>query len=549
MLFGGADAVRAQHDGHREAMLEFTSGKPERALQRLERLLEEPESLWRALGGAYARAGRTVRLKGEDYRQLVEPETHYTLALLHSHRGDGDKALEHATKALAAGLPFERFVAGPREAFEALYATEDFQELAALESVALIHGPMLGAVTEDAVSFWVRTAKESEVTVRVLGGNGAVAAGATGTTREADDFTTVIRVTGLQPDSTHLYEMLIDGAAVDLPAAEFRTHPPRGTGSAFRVVFTACAGYAPEHERVWTTIRDQDPLALLMLGDNVYIDDPRHPITHRFCYYRRFSRPEWRELVGGRGVYAIWDDHDFGDDDSFGGPEINEPAWKREAWNVFRQNWNNPAYGGGEEQPGVWFDFQIGDVHFIMLDGRYYREPNGRHDRHPPESENPSMLGPVQLAWLKRTLRESEATFRIICSPVPWALGTAPGRQALDKWEGFPAERQAIFDFLAEHQIDGVLLLSGDRHRSDLHQIKRENGYSLYDFMSAIPTNYHTHPVMQGEGFVFGYNEDNCFGVLHIDTTLEDPKLVLEVMGIDGESIKTHELRLSELSH
>ena len=550
ILHGGI--AHGQHDGHREATIEITRGQPEKALQRLEEILEEPGSLWRGKRGPYARVGKTVDTMGEKYRKLVEPETHYTLAMLHSIQGDGNKALEHAKAAVDAGLQFERFLAGPRDAFAALYETEGYKEWSAtLDANSLLHGPMLGHITEDAASFWLRTADESEITIHVMPAGGSEAKSATGKTRREDDYTAVIRVTGLKPDTEHTYQLLIDGELAEVSNPKFRSHPPQGESSGFRVVFTACAGYAPEHERVWHTIKSRNPIALLMLGDNVYIDDPEHELTQKFCYYRRYSRPEWRDLVSGRGVYAIWDDHDFGEDDSFGGPEIDEPAWKREVFNVFRQNWNNPAYGGGDEQPGVWFDFHIGDVHFIMLDGRYYREANGRFpNNHPPQSENPSMLGPVQLAWLKETLAKSEATFKVIASPVPWADGTSPrGNQKFDKWEGFPAERQAIFDHLAENEINGVVLLSGDRHRADARRIDRENGYSLYDYMSAIPTNYHTHPLVEGPGYLFGYNEDNNFGVLEFDTTLDDPKMIFEIRTIDDESIWTHELRLSELSH
>ena len=543
----------AQHDGHREATIDMNHGRAERAQERLETLLEDPVALWRGQGGAYARVGKTLEEKGVGYfRELVIPETHYTLSMLHSMQGDAAKALEHAQAAVAKGLQVERFVAGPREAFAALYAAEGYREwLAAQHPQGLLHGPMLGHVTEDAASFWVRTAEESAVTIQVTPEYSCGGISASGTTRSEDDYTAVIRIDGLQPDSEYSYRVMVDGALADRPKDFFRTAPERGQASSFRVVFTACAGYAPEHERIWHTIKDQEPMALLMLGDNVYIDDPEHEITQQFCYYRRYSRPEWRDLVASTGVYAIWDDHDFGLDDSFGGPEIDEPAWKREVFNVFRQNWNNPAYGGGDEQPGVWFDFYIGDVHFIMLDGRYYREANGRFPRnHPPQSENPVMLGPVQLAWLKETLLESRATFRVIASPVPWADGVAPrGRQKYDKWEGFPAERQAIFDHLAENEINGVLLISGDRHRADVHRIDRENGYSLYDFMSAMATNYHTHPLVEGSGFLFGYNEKNNFGVLEFDTNRADPTITMEIRNIDDESVWTHELRLSELSH
>ena len=29
------------------------------------------------------------------------------------------------------------------------------------------------------------------------------------------------------------------------------------------------------------------------------------------------------------------------------------PVWKRPVWRLYRENWNNPAYGGGREQPDM----------------------------------------------------------------------------------------------------------------------------------------------------------------------------------------------------
>ena len=66
---------------------------------------------------------------------------------------------------------------------------------------------------------------------------------------------------------------------------------------------------------MWTTIDKRNVSALLLLGDNVYIDDPEHQLTQRYCYYRRQSRPEWKQLVGSTSVYSIYDDHDFGTND------------------------------------------------------------------------------------------------------------------------------------------------------------------------------------------------------------------------------------------
>ena len=140
---------------------------------------------------------------------------------------------------------------------------------------------------------------------------------------------------------------------VPLENTRFSTYPGPGAGAKFAVAFGGGAGYVPKWEYMWDTIGKQKPAALLMLGDNVYIDQPELTLCQDYCYHRRQARPEWRRLVAATPTYAIYDDHDFGKNDCVPGPEIDEPAWKRRVWNIFRRNWANPSYGGGEEQPRV----------------------------------------------------------------------------------------------------------------------------------------------------------------------------------------------------
>ncbi len=540
--------IKAQHDAHRDAVREIVRGEYDTAEERIEKVMQDPSAIWRSLTNAYERAGRTVESEGTEYKRFVIPENYFMMSMLSSMKGDAGAALEHAKVAVKEGLPFERLVVGPRDAFATLHHSRAFQKWAEKESELLIHGPMLGNVSSDGASFWVRTAKEAEVKVLVrpkgyssLKNNLSAAS----RTSAGNDYTTVVRIDGLQPHTTYNYSLEIDGKNIIVEDATFKTYPEQGTPGKFSIAFGGGAGYVPEHERIWTTIKKNDPLALLMLGDNVYIDDPEHLITNRYCYYRRQSRPEWKQLIAGRGVYSIWDDHDFGMDDSYGGPEIEIPSWKRPVWEVFSQNWNNPAYGGGNKQPGCWYDFYIGDIHFIMLDCRYYRESSGRHD---PRVDNPSMLGPVQFKWLKKTLKNSQGTFKILVSSVPMSPGTkGEGIGRLDTWDGYTEERDEIHKFLYENNISGVTVLSADRHRSDVRRIPREKGYDMYEFMSSVLTNYHTHPVVETPELIFGYNDDNTFGLVHFDTTADEPNLIFEIVTINNESIWSMNLKLSDL--
>jgi len=465
-------------------------------------------------------------------------ESLFGLAVVYTQMGEVGKAMKYVKQAVDSGLPFGRFLAGPRDLLKTLMKSVEFQEFSKRHATELLHGPMLGCVTDSRVRFWVRTA--TEVPVQVLVSNSEemeapIKSNVVGTT-ESRDFTAIVFVQGLKPDTKYYYELLINGKK-ESKQWSFRTFPPPGTKAKFQIGFGGGAGYTPQHERMWRTIISHNPMAFLLLGDNVYIDNPTRPAVQKYCYYRRQSRSEFREFSSSTPIYAIWDDHDFTTNDGWGGPEIDKPEWKIPVWRLFCNNWNNPYYGGGERQPGCWFDFSIGSVDFFMLDGRYYRTN--------PRSKNPSMLGPIQKEWLLKKLKSSTATFKVIASPVPWAYGTKPG--SLDTWEGYKKEREEIFYFIEKNRIDGVILISADRHRSDAWKIERENGYTLYEFESSKLTNIHTHKLIPGS--LFGYNEKCSFGMLLFDTTKPDPEVSYLIINIDNQIIHTLTLKKSQLTH
>ena len=233
-------------------------------------------------------------------------------------------------------------------------------------------------------------------------------------------------------------------------------------------------------------------------------------------------------------VYAIWDDHDAAIDDAWLGPFVDRPEWKRPTLELFRENWNNPGYGDAE-WPGCWFRFSVGDVDFFMLDGRFYRTN--------PFADSPTMLGPAQKAWLKEGLRASRATFKVVVSPVPWSFGSKPGSR--DTWNGFRAERGEIFSFLSSEKIEGVLLMSADRHRSEAWRIEGETPYPLYELSSSRLTNIHSHDPVPGT--LFGYNRTCSFGLVTFDTAQRDPEARFEVVDIDGRVVHTLSVKRSEL--
>ena len=493
-------AVQAQHDPQRNATQAIAVGKFEKVAKEL------------------------AKADADD------PETHFVQMMAALKQGELEAAVGRAETALGAGLSFERLLAGPRDLLAPLYETDAFKKWYAEhdgDGAALLHGPMLGSVTDRSASVWVRTAKAGEV--RVLCDSRQF-----GPVKTSTDggFVAVVELTGLAAGTDYSYSVVVDEKSY--PDYALQTYPAAGTSGTFKVAFGGGAGFVPEWETMWDTIGETKPAALLMLGDNVYIDQPEHLLAHDYCYSRRQQRPEWRKLTSSTPIYSIYDDHDFGVNDCVPGPDIESPPWKRTVWNKFRENWVNPAYGGGDEQPGCWYDFHIGDVHFILLDGRYYRDLDGG-----------SMLGPVQKAWLKSTLKNSTATFKVLASPVPWSPGVKPGSR--DTWDGFPAEREEIFSYIEAQSIDGVFLIAADRHRTDLRTIERPNGYKFYEFESSRLTNRHTHKVIQTPGLIWGHSDTCSFGLMRFDTAAEDPQVTFECITIDGEVLHDFVLRASAL--
>ena len=405
-----------------------------------------------------------------------------------------------------------------------------FVELVKRHDVKLFNGPMLGDLQPTSAKFWVRTAGPADVQIKV----GDLSSEVVQTTVR-DDFTAVMIVSGLKPFTDYTYSVRIDDRTIQRDAFRFRTAPAAGQKVEFAVTFGSGARYVPENEYAWSNMARSRPLAYLGLGDNVYIDVFDRQGAQRLFYYRRCLSRAYREMIAGTGIYAVWDDHDMAMNDWSGGAGLSAD-WKRPNWNVFRQNWNNPHYGGGAEMPGTWHSFSLGDVDFFMTDGRFYRE-----------KKDNTMLGPDQKKWLLDGLAAARGRFKVIASGTMFSDGA--DKDGKDSWAGkwARAERDEIFDLINDRKIDGVILISGDRHRSDIWKTDRPRGYPLYEFVSAKVTNQHTHKTF--DNAVWSYNKGNFWGQLSFDLRPEDPVMTFQCVDISGKIVKEFPLPLSQLSH
>lgn len=104
-----------------------------------------------------------------------------------------------------------------------------------------------------------------------------------------------------------------------------------------------CPGtpYGGEYQ-IFNAIHQQRPDAMLWLGDNTYLREvdwfTRTGILARYTHTR--SLPEMQPLLASAHNFAIWDDHDFGPDNS--DASFMQKDLTLEAFQLF---WGNLTYG------------------------------------------------------------------------------------------------------------------------------------------------------------------------------------------------------------
>jgi len=258
----------------------------------------------------------------------------FTLCVSYAQKQEIDSGLFYFRKAINEGLPFERFLAGPRQLLEPLYKTKEFKKYLKKNKVKLLHGPMLGDVTHKSANFWIRTYHEVEFEIHLIeteNKNKTVLKSSKSRTSAKNDYTGVTKVKNLKPNTIYEYELYIDNKPIKIePKPNFKTYPLPYSKESFQIVFSGGSNYNPKYEKMWDTILSYNPLAFLSLGDFTYFNIADVAEHQRYIYYRRMSRPEFRRLSANTSNYFIYDDHDFGGNDCIGGPNVDFPAWKND---------------------------------------------------------------------------------------------------------------------------------------------------------------------------------------------------------------------------
>lgn len=212
---------------------------------------------------------------------------------------------------------------------------------------------------------------------------------------------------------------------------------------------------------IFGTMNDRPADFNIWLGDHLYMLKPwqwEKEENMIEAYQNQRKEKRLARFMDNRRQYAIWDDHDYGPNNSDSTFENKEMAR-----NVYMKMWNQPSYG--ENNQGIYYSFQQSDAQFFMLDCRYFKLGEEK------------LLGRMQMEWLKKELLKSDRTFKFICFSIQVLCDGG-----YENFRKTPSEYKELMDFLSEHHIKGVVFFSGDVHYSEVSKMDRPNDYTLYDF-------------------------------------------------------------------
>lgn len=202
-----------------------------------------------------------------------------------------------------------------------------------------------------------------------------------------------VTATGLMANRQYYWRVEDAGVVDAVVTGKFRTHPTLGSPASFTIALASCAGSAPEYpgtgaelapnrvsnHPVFDTIRELDPLMFAHLGDVHYYDigsGVHVPDSTVTTFRRAFDdvllQSRQHQLYREVPWAYVWDDHDYGPNNSDG-----SFVDKANAAQAYRER--VPHYPL-DDASSIYQAFQIGRVQFVMADSRYNRTPNSTMD-------------------------------------------------------------------------------------------------------------------------------------------------------------------------
>jgi len=340
---------------------------------------------------------------------------------------------------------------------------------------------------------------------------------------EADDYTVKVKVGGLAPFTHHYYRFTAQGSTSIV--GRTKTAPAAGQDvDRLRFGLVSCSNYEGGYFNAYARLAERNDLdAILCAGDYIYeyapgeygpgaeigrvVEPPVEMATletyrGRFAHYR--LDPDLRRAHQLYPWITTWDDHETTNDSWRDGAENHDDGdtpdedgldWeerKRRAWKAYREWLPIDVDASSMDEPIVLYrSLAYGDLaDLVVMDTRIEGRDEPVFGVGSPGlgsgADDPTrrMISDAQRDVVYGALASSTAAWRIVLQQVmlmQWNAGGVPqglggndfpvltdlgGGNALngDAWDGYPAERAALFAHLRDADVTDVVVLTGDIH-------------------------------------------------------------------------------------
>jgi alkaline phosphatase D len=322
------------------------------------------------------------------------------------------------------------------------------------------------------------------------------------------DFTAKLLLEDLPPGQDIFYRVRFEDIAEteisgETQVGHFRTAPAEKTSISF--VWsgdTAGQGWGIDPSRggmrTYKTMLENRPDFFIHSGDHIYADCPvaaelklpngeiwrnivteeKSTVAHSLAQFRgnykyNLLDDNLRAFNAQVPIFAQWDDHEVSNDwspigtaDETGYAEDGTSRLVARARRAFHEFM--PIRAIPHQQGRVYRKIGYGPLlDVFLIDMRSYRDStwNKRDDR-----SDTFILGPVQLAWLKRELAASNATWKIIAADLPIGLIS---EDAIALGDGPPERRELeiadLLSFMKRAGIGNTVWLTADMHYTAAH--------------------------------------------------------------------------------
>ncbi|GAA2266704.1 alkaline phosphatase D family protein [Glycomyces scopariae] len=373
----------------------------------------------------------------------------------------------------------------------------------------LTHGVQSGDVTERGAVLWTRADRGSRMRVELATRpdfkHAREIKGPSLTS--ASDYTGKLRLSGLTPGKTYHYRVRAEG--------ERRSEALEGS---FTTAANECRdvvfqwsgdlagqgwGINPEFGgyRIFQAMADAEPDFFLCSGDFVYADGPlvetvalpdgttwrntvveeKAKVAETLAEYRgqfkyNLLDDNLRAYLARVPMVNQWDDHEV-TNNWYPGEILDLPQYTEKDVDVLaaraRQAFAEYTPGGFDAAGRIYRKVGYGPLlDLFVLDMRTYKSAN-------PDADGATgqVLGARQLAWLKRELRRSKATWKAIAADLPIGLLVGDGAGA---WEGVaegtggaPMGRETeiadLLSYCKREEVRNMVWLTADVHYTAAH--------------------------------------------------------------------------------